>query len=257
MQSVVVTGAAMGIGKAVASALAEEGWFVIGVDVNRDALELTRSEIGEQRFESLVGDVADWDTHVQAASAAESRSPLGGWVNNAGIDIVGGAHEVTPEEIARGLGVLQLGVMYGTAIAVRRMMLRRSGSIVNVSSIQGVAAFPGYFTYQAAKAAVIMVSKGVAVDYAAMGIRCNAILPGPVETPMTYATFSPDIPLEENLRREAALAPLNRLAQPSEMATVVSFLLSDRASYVTGAAIPVDGGSTARCFAYPSQDFNE
>ena len=256
MHSVVVTGAAMGIGKAVASALADEGWFVVGVDVNGDALERTHSEVGGERFESVVGDVADWDTHVRAADAAESRAPLGGWVNNAGIDIVGGAHEVTPEEIARGLGVLQLGVMYGTAIAVRRMMLRRSGSIVNVSSIQGVAAFPRYFTYQAAKAAVIMVSKGVAVDYAEMGIRCNAILPGPVETPMTYATFSADIPLEESLRREAALAPLNRLAQPSEMASVVSFLLSDRASYVTGAAIPVDGGSTARCFAYPGQDFN-
>ena len=96
-----------------------------------------------------------------------------------------------------------------------------------------------------------MISKGVAVDYGPLGIRCNAVLPGTVETPMTYASLPSDLRREDALRREGEVAPLGRIAQPGEIAEVVSFLVSERASYVTGAALVVDGGATARCFAYP------
>ena len=253
MRSVVVTGAAMGVGKAIARRLAEDGDHVVAIDWNSEALAAAAAEIGGS-IEPLHGDVGDWETHVRAADLAEAGAPLGAWVNNAGIDIAGGAHEVTPEEIDRGLRVLQLGVMYGTAIAVRRMLPRRAGSIVNISSIQGIAAFPRYYTYQAAKAAVIMISKGVAVDYGPYGIRCNAVLPGTVETPMTYSVLSPELTREEALRREGELHPLGRVAQPEEIAEVVAFLLSERASFVSGVALPVDGGATARCYAYPVPD---
>jgi NAD(P)-dependent dehydrogenase (short-subunit alcohol dehydrogenase family) len=240
----------MGIGKAIARKLAAEGVHVVAVDWNAEALDRTVREIGGS-IEALPADVGEWETHVRAAEAAEAAGPLRSWVNNAGIDVVGGAHEVTRTEIDRGLRVLQLGVMYGTAIAVRRMLPHRAGSIVNVSSIQGVAAFPRYFVYQAAKAAVLMISKGVAVDYGPFGIRCNAVLPGTVETPMTYATLPADVPREEALAAEGELAPLKRVAQPEEIADVVEFLLSERASFVTGTGVVVDGGATARCFAYP------
>jgi NAD(P)-dependent dehydrogenase (short-subunit alcohol dehydrogenase family) len=248
--SCVVTGAAMGAGRAIAARLLADGWRVLGVDWSAGALEATAKELG---FEPLHGDVGEWDTHVRAAEAAERAAPLRGWVNNAGIDIQGGAHEVTPEDIDRGLRVLQLGVMYGTAIAVRRLLAGGAGgSIVNVSSIQGVAAFPRYFVYQAAKAAVIMVSKGVAVDYGPAGIRCNAVLPGTIETPMTVDGLPKDISREEALRLEGELHPLGRVAQPEEVAEVVAFLLSEQASFVSGAAVPVDGAATARCYAYPT-----
>jgi len=246
----------MGIGKSIALKLVAEGIHLIAIDWNRDALEEleeTVTELGGS-IETLHADVSDWKTHVRAAEAAATTAPLRYWVNNAGIDIVGGAHEVTPEEIDRGLGVLQLGPMYGTAMAVRHMLPGRVGSIVNISSIQGIAAFPRYFTYQAAKAAVIMITKGVAVDYGPFGIRCNVVLPGTVETPMTYAALPPELPREEALRIEGELAPLGRVGRPEEIAEVVHFLLSDASSYVTGASLVVDGGATARCFSYPVAD---
>src|SRR4051812_34741663 len=243
----------MGIGRAVAERLIAEGVHVVALDVNADALAATGAELG-QRFEPVVGDVGDWDAHERAAEAAQVSGELVHWVNNAGIDWVGAAHEIDAEHIERGLRVLQLGTMYGACVAVRRMLPARAGSIVNVSSIQGIAAFPRYFVYDAAKAAILMVTKSIAVDYGAHGIRCNAVLPGCIETPMTYATLPSELSREEGLRREGLLAPMLRVGQPEELAEVVAFLLSDRASYVNGAEVVADGGATARCFAYPGID---
>jgi NAD(P)-dependent dehydrogenase (short-subunit alcohol dehydrogenase family) len=253
MRTAVVTGAAKGIGQAIAARLLDDGVHVVAVDVDESALDAARRELGG-RFEPLVGDVGDWDTHERAADAAQAAGELRYWVNNAGIDWVGAAHEIDAEHIERGLRVLQLGTMFGACIAVRRMLHARVGSIVNVSSIQGIVAFPRYFVYDAAKASILMVTKSIAVDYGAHGIRCNALLPGVIETPMTYATLPPELDRDEALRREGELAPMLRVGQPEEMAEVVAFLLSDRASYVNGAEIVADGGAAARCFAYPALD---
>ena len=246
--SAVVTGAAAGLGLAVARQLSSEGARVVGIDVDEKGLERAADELG---LEPIVGDVSEWKTHERAADAAEALGPLGGWVNNAGIDIQGAAHEVTEEEVDRGLRILLTGAIAGTVVAVRRMLPNRRGSIVNVSSVQGAAAFPRYLVYGAAKTGVLHIARSVAVDYGPYGIRCNTVLPGTMDTPMTDSVLPRDLPREEALRREGELATLGRVAAPEEVAEVVCFLLSDRASYVTGASVLVDGGAAARCFAYP------
>lgn len=243
-----MTGAAAGLGLAVARLLAADGVRVVGVDVDGSALARAAEEVG---LEPVHGDVAEWATHERAADAAERLGRLSGWVNNAGIDLQGGAHEVTPDEVERGLRILLAGAIAGSAVAVRRMLPARTGSIVNVSSIQGIAGFPRYLVYGVAKAGMIQIARSLAVDYGPFGIRCNTVLPGTMDTPLTHQTLPPELSREEALRREGELAPLGRVAQPEEVAEVVRFLLSERASYVTGASLVVDGGAAARCYAYP------
>ncbi len=252
-RSAVITGAAVGIGRAIVDqVLQDDSTHIVAVDVQERALGELAAQFAD-RVSPLVGDVGDWDTHLRAADLAETRAPLEWWVNNAGRDVVGGAHEVTADDIETGLRTNQLGAMFGTAIAVRSMCEHRRGSIVNISSIQGMTAFPGAFVYQAAKAAIIMITKGVALDYAAVGIRCNAICPGSVATPMFYAGLptDPDARAIE-LERQARLAPLGRVGDPAEIANTAMFLLSESASFITGAAVVVDGGASVRCYEFPA-----
>ena len=143
--------------------------------------------------------------------------------------------------------------MAGIAVATRRM-LGDGGSIVTVSSIQAVATFPGYFVYGAAKAALLQATRSVAVDYGARGIRCNAVLPGTIDTPMLDVVLPSDLTREEAIRREGEISPMGRVAQPAEVAAVIAFLLSDEASYISGVGVPVDGATTARCYPYGEVD---
>jgi NAD(P)-dependent dehydrogenase (short-subunit alcohol dehydrogenase family) len=250
----VVTGAAAGIGRAITERLLEDDIHVVGLERNEPALRQAAETLGAG-FTPVVGDVAEWDAHERAADAAEAVGRLRYWVSNAGIDYQGAAHEMTAERIDRGIRVLQYGAMFGCSVAVQRMLRAGGGgAIVNIASIQGTHAFPAYYVYGAAKAAVIMATRSIALDYAGAGIRANAVLPGSIETPMTYEVLPTDIDRDEALRREGELSPMLRIGQPREIAEVVAFLLSERASYVTGTEVVVDGGATARTYAYPPID---
>jgi len=252
--AVVVTGVARGIGRAVARLLLATGRPVVGLDRDGGALaDVARDLPG---LLTILGDATEWvDLERAADTAALAPGGLTGWVNNAGVDVVGGAHEIGPEDISHGLQQLLGSQLAGLAIAVRRMLPARCGVIVNVASVQGVAAFPRYLIYGAAKAGVIQATRSAAVDYGPFGIRVNAVLPGIVDTPMTRASLAGE-PYEEALTREGELAPLGRPARADEIAATIAFLLSDASSYVNGAALVVDGGATARCIALPPLDMD-
>ena len=145
-RSCVVTGAASGIGLATAETLRGQEWEVVGLDIDEEGLQRAAASLG---LAPVVGSITDWAAHERAAEVAEGLAPLRGWVNNAAIDLQGGAHEVDAEHVAKGLSVLLEGPMFGLAVAVRHMLRHGAGSIVTVSSIQAEATFPRYFVYGA------------------------------------------------------------------------------------------------------------
>lgn len=242
--AVVVTGAGAGIGRAVVEECVQRGWTVVGVDIDADALVDASERLGAL-FEGVCGDVSQWSTHERAADAAEEMGSLEGWVNNAGIEIPASAHEVVEADLRRVLEVDLVGVAFGCATAVRRLLRGGRGSIVNVSSIQAVVGFDGSFAYQAAKGGVEALTRQVAVEYGPRQIRCNSVLPGAVDTPMTHSLLLPE-DREAQLRELDALHPLGRMARPSEVAAAVEFLLSDRASFISGVSLRVDGAAAVR-----------
>jgi len=250
--SAVVTGAAMGMGKAISAKLVADGVVVAGLDRDQAALEEAAAELGDA-FVPVAGDVGDWAAHERAADAAEARAPLRHWVNNAGIDIASPAHEATQQHIDDGLRVLLMGVMYGSAVAARRMVPGRQGSIVNISSIQGVAAWPRYFVYDAAKAGILGATRNLALDYAPYGIRVNAVCPTSVRDDPALASGMLagvadmlGVDAEDYEALSLPHHPLGTLVEARDVAAAVLWLASEAAARVTGAAIPVDAGFTAR-----------
>ena len=245
----IVTGAGSGIGKATAIRLAEEGGKVLCVDLNLESAQATAQEILEMKGVALAtkADVGDVDqSNAFVARAVETWGRIDVLVNNAGVNLPGIFHEVSDATINKTLDVNVKGPMYASRAAIPHMLKQGSGSIVNVSSVNGLVSEPFLAVYSASKGAVVMLTRGIALDYAARGIRCNCICPGWVDTPINYAHAEMMGGLEKIYANIGQFQPIGRPGEPREIAHLALFLASDEASFITGSVISADGGMTAQ-----------
>jgi meso-butanediol dehydrogenase/(S,S)-butanediol dehydrogenase/diacetyl reductase len=234
----IVTGGSSGIGRAIVERYLEEGAEVVIADVDDDRGRSVADEL-DCGFEHC--DVRDYDQVAAVVEATVSEyGKLDVMVNNAGIGSETSLDEMELDEWKRVIDIDLDGVMYGMKAALPYLD-ETDGSIINIASIYGLVGGKGAAAYSAAKGGVVNLTQQVAIDYAESGVRVNSICPGFVETPMTDELLKKDY--FYNFLK--ANTPMNRPAQPEEIAPMAAFLASDDASYMTGANVPVDGGWTA------------
>lgn len=245
----VVTGAASGIGRASAIRLAEEGAKVCCVDINATGLGETISEIkkmGASATARVVNIARDRECDELISQTINEFGSVDILINNAGVNIPGVFHESSNEVIDKTLDVNVKGAMYLTRAVIPHMLKIKKGSIVNMSSVNGIVSEPYLSIYSASKGAIVMFTKGIALDYAKTGIRCNAICPGWVDTPINYAHAEMLGGLDHVYKTIDSFQPIGRPGTPREIANVVLFLASDESSFMTGSIVSVDGGMTAQ-----------
>src|SRR3954453_4008464 len=244
-KSCIVTGAGSGIGRATAIRLGEEGGRVLCVDLDEAAAGETAAQI--DGAEAAGADVSDpRAVERYTALCAERFGGVEVVVNNAGVNIPGVFHEVTDEVVDRTLAVNTKGPLHGGRAAIPYMLEPGGGSLVNVASVNGLVSEPFLAVYSTSKGAVVMLTKGVALDYAKQGIRCNVICPGWVDTPINYAHAEMLGGLQQVYDTIDSFQPVGRPGEPREIANVALFLASDESSFMTGAVVSVDGGMTAQ-----------
>ncbi len=241
-RTAVVTGGASGIGAALARKLHGQGAAVVIGDLDAGKGEELAAALGNGRALFHATDVSD--PGAVAALIDRAVSAYGGLdmlFNNAGIGSFSRIEALSVEDWRRVVAINLDAVFYGLKAAIPAMKARGGGSIVNTASASGMAADFGFAAYNAAKAGVINLTRTAAIDNARYGIRVNAVCPGPVDTPILSGISSiPDL-----RAKWEDVVPMGRFAKPEEIASVIAFLASDAASYVTGAIIPIDGGLTA------------
>ena len=241
-KTAIITGGGSGIGLACARTFAREGANVAIFGRRQDRLDRAADAIGGQAL-AVPGDIAkeeDIDRLVEVTIDTFGQIDI--LVNNAGVFEFGFLHETDDAMWDKALNVNLRSVFRLTKRVLPKMLERKSGSIVNISSIAGLIGLPGTSAYSASKAALDQFSRVIAMEYAKEGIRSNSVCPGMIETEMT-----------EELRNDKVLAaeilnsyPVGRFGSPQEVANACLFLASDEASFITGVVLPVDGGYTAQ-----------
>lgn len=255
-----ITGAARGIGEAIARAFAAEGAQVIVTNIDGAGTAALAGDIGATPMRLDVRAETDWDDAVSATLARFGRLDV--LVNNAGItgfEAGAVAHDPEHADLADWRAVHETnldGVFLGCRAAIRAMRRTGSGSIINIASRSGVVGIPAAAAYASSKAAIRNHTRTVALYCAEQGlaVRCNAICPAAILTPMWEPMLGQGEERERNLAAYVADTPLRRFGTPAEVAALAVLLASDEAAYVTGAEFHVDGGLLAGSAATPTAD---
>jgi NAD(P)-dependent dehydrogenase (short-subunit alcohol dehydrogenase family) len=250
-KSAVVTGGALGIGRSCAFKLAEEGSAVVVTDVDVDQGSRVAAEIrgrgGDAVFvEHNVADESQWD-HVMKV-VVERFKKLDVLVNNAGVALAKDVEHTTLEEWRRLMSINLDGVFLGTKHAIQAMKANRGGSIVNLSSIEGLVGDPNLAAYNASKGGVRLLTKSAALYCAKAGynIRVNSVHPGYIWTPMVENYLKSQGDVAQGRKLLDSLHPIGHVGEPDDIAYGVLYLASDEAKFVTGTELVIDGGYTAQ-----------
>ena len=245
----IITGAGSGIGQATAELFGEEGAKVVVVDIDREAGHATAQKIRDRQglAHFVEADISKED-HARKISA-ETVKTYGGidiLVNNAATFVLKG-FEATAEEWGRSTATNLIGTALVTKYAVEHLKQSKGGAIVNLGSISSFVAQPNFFAYSSTKAAILQMSRNMALDLGPYNIRVNCVCPGTILTPASFRHMeNAGLTLEQFNAEEGARTFLGRAGQPREVAYAILFLASEEASYITGASLMIDGGYTAQ-----------
>jgi NAD(P)-dependent dehydrogenase (short-subunit alcohol dehydrogenase family) len=236
----VVTGAGSGLGRGIALRFKAEGASIVALDRDLEAARRVADELGgsAEGHRAIGVDVSAAD---EVTGAFEEIGRLDVLVNSAGIREIRPPLELAAEEWDRVIAVNLSGTFYCSQAAARRMSAEGSGSIVNISSVTGLTGFALRPAYSASKAGILGLTRSLSQDLAPLGVRINAICPGLISTPLTEAYLEDD----DFIRRLSMTIPMARAGEPEDIAQAALYLASDMSKFVTGIALPVDGGFVA------------
>lgn len=241
-----VTGAAGGIGIATVRSLSKKGINVVAIDSSSPGLDNLISQV-EGNITPICLDVSDWKgTEELLADLIKEFGVPDYLINGAGINpLVENSGQITQQFYTNVMDINFAGTFLFCKIIIPLMATAKRGAVVNIASIAGMRGWGGSSVYSASKGAMIALTKSFATEYGRDGVRVNAVCPGSIRTPMVLNNLQAKNNLEEGFKSIAEKHPLGRIGEPEEVADAIEFLLSDKASFITGSILTVDGGLSA------------